>query len=82
MVPVPEVPDTGEQHGHAVLIGGADHFLVARCRVVQLGALRDHLPADTTTLGADERRAVLEARREGLRRRWRMPFTRPPEAAG
>ena len=56
----------------------ADHFPVPECRVVKLASLRDALPPDTPRVTAEERLAVLEERREGLRRRWRMPFTPPP----
>jgi hypothetical protein len=47
--------------------------------VVKLASLRDHLPRDTPSVTGAERSATLDARREGLRRRWRMPFTRPPK---
>lgn len=80
----PGVPNwldtTGRAEGSMVCRWNtADHFPVPQCRVVKLAALRDHLPRDTPSLSAAERSAALEARREGLRRRWRMPFTRPPK---
>jgi hypothetical protein len=56
----------------------ADRFPVPQCRVVKLASLRDQLPPGTPIVTGEQRRAILEARREGLRRRWRMPFTRPP----
>jgi hypothetical protein len=56
----------------------ADRFPVPECRVVKLASLRDQLPPETARVSPEERRARLDARREGLRRRWRMPFTPPP----
>jgi hypothetical protein len=79
----PGVPNwldtTGRAQGSMVCRWNtADRYPVPRCRVVKLAALRDHLPRETPVVTPEQRRAVLEARREGLRRRWRMPFTRPP----
>jgi len=58
----------------------ADRFPVPQCRVLKLASLRDHLPPGTPIVTPGQRDAILETRREGLRRRWRMPFTRPPAA--
>ncbi len=79
----PGVPNwldtTGRNEGSMVVRWNtADRFPVPECRVVELASLRDALPATTPRVTPEQRRTALEERREGLRRRWRMPFTPPP----
>ena len=78
----PGVPNwldtTGRSEGSMVCRWNtADHFPVPQCRVVKLDALRDSLPPETPHVSPEERSVILEERSEGLRRRWRMPFTPP-----
>jgi hypothetical protein len=79
----PGVPNwldtTGRAEGSMVCRWNtADRFPVPECRLVKLASLRDQLPPGTPVVTPAQRRAVLDARREGLRRRWRMPFTPAP----
>jgi len=79
----PGVPNwldtTGRAEGSLVCRWNtADRFPVPQCRLVKLASLRSQLPRETPRVDPEQRRAVLDARREGLRRRWRMPFTPPP----
>jgi hypothetical protein len=78
----PGVPNWLDPQGHAegsmvCRWNTADRFPVPQCRVLKLAELRDHLPRTTPFVRPAERRAIADARREGLRRRWRMPFTPP-----
>jgi hypothetical protein len=43
-------------------------------RIVPLGALREHLPAETPHVTAAQRAATIERRRQGVRRRFARPF--------
>jgi hypothetical protein len=66
--------DTGG-YLQGMLIGrwyAADSAPIPTLKPVPLAKLREHLPADTPFITADERAEVLRARRVGgqLRRRW------------
>jgi hypothetical protein len=72
----PGVPNWLDPAGHTSgLIGGrwlrADSNPSATLRVVPLGEVRAHLPADTATVSATQRQELLRLRNRGVARRFR-----------
>jgi hypothetical protein len=75
----PQVPNWLDTVGHRVgsLIyrwNIADSAPYPATRVLKLAALRDCLPPDTPTVAAAQRAAVIERRREHVRRRFARPL--------